>query len=160
MMVSTNLNSSSVEELLLLFADVLDELKKRGVTRSRNNPVADYAEWLVARKLDLYLEGKSNCGYDARSNDGERYQLKTRRLDKTNKSRLLGVIRNYEGNEFDYLVGILFNRDFKVVNAYKIPHECIKDHSRFSEHQNGHLLHLSGKILEDGRVEDITNKFR
>jgi hypothetical protein len=160
MMVSSNLSSSSVEELLILFADILDELKKRGVTRSRNNPVADYAEWLVARKLDLNLEGRSTSGFDARSRDGVRYQIKTRRLDATNKSRLLGVIRNYEKNEFDYLVGILFNRDFKVVKTYKIPHECIKDHSRFSEHQNGHLLHLSGKILEDHRVEDITNKFK
>jgi hypothetical protein len=32
----------STPELLRCFADILDELKQRGV-----NPVADYAEWLT-----------------------------------------------------------------------------------------------------------------
>jgi len=31
----------------------MDELKERKVIRTFNNPVADYAEWLVALKQDL-----------------------------------------------------------------------------------------------------------
>jgi len=34
----------TVRENLKLFADVLDELKSREVTRSMNNPLGDYAE--------------------------------------------------------------------------------------------------------------------
>lgn len=37
----------STPELLRCFADILDELKQRGIVRTRNNPVADYAEWLT-----------------------------------------------------------------------------------------------------------------
>ena len=39
--------------LLRLFAEVLDELKDRGVLRSRNNPVGDYSEQLAIRAFGL-----------------------------------------------------------------------------------------------------------
>ena len=42
-------------ELLKCFADVLDELKERGVVRTRNNPVSDYAEWLEAQPKSAKL---------------------------------------------------------------------------------------------------------
>ena len=143
-------------ELLRCFADILDELKERRTIRTRNNPVADYAEWLVARQLGLLLERNSKRGYDATDQNGKRYQIKSRRLDQANKSRQLSVIRNLEAAEFDYLVGILFNRDFTVKEAYKIPHDVIKEHARFSEHQNGYIFHLKGEVLTAPRVEDIT----
>ena len=46
-------------QLLQCFADILDELKERRIVRTRNNPVADYAEWLVTRQLGLSLERSS-----------------------------------------------------------------------------------------------------
>ena len=147
----------TVSKLLRCFADILDELKKREVVRTRNNPVADYAEWLVTQQLGLSLERSSNRGYDAiDQKSGKRYQIKSRRLDPTNESKLLSVIRNLDTNEFDYLVGVLFNRDFTVKEAYKIPHSVIREHARFSEHVNGHLLHLQGEVLTARGVENIT----
>lgn len=155
-MTKFDAKASSSLDLLECFADILDELKKRGVVRSRNNPVADYAEWLVAKKLGLSLERNSRSGYDATTRSGERIQIKSRRLDPSSKSHQLSVIRNLEAREFDYLIGVLFNRDFTVKEAYKIAHGVIAKYARFSEHQNGHILHLRGEILKDPRVEDIT----
>ena len=146
----------TVSELLKCFADVLDELKKRKIVRTRNNPVADYAEWLVTQQLGLSLERSSKRGYDATDQSGKRYQVKSRRLDQTNKSKQLSVIRNLDAGEFDYLIGILFNRDFTVNEGYKIPHGVIREHARFSEHQNGYILHLQGEVLTAPRVENIT----
>lgn len=143
--------------LLRYFADILDELKQRGVVRTRNNPVADYAEWLVAQRLGLSLERNSRSGYDATSRMNERFQIKSRRLDPSNKSRQLSVIRNLDAGEFDYLIGVLFHRDFTVKEAYRIPHGVIAKYARFSRHQNGHILYLSGDALRDPSVEDITN---
>jgi hypothetical protein len=40
----------STRELLSLFARILEELRRRKVVRSSNNPVADYTEWLVAKR--------------------------------------------------------------------------------------------------------------
>ncbi len=128
----------TVSELLGCFANVLDELKKRKIVRTRNNPVADYAEWLVAQQLGLSLERNSKRGYDATAQNGKCYQIKSRRLDQANESRILSVIRNLDAAEFDYLIGILFNRDFTVKEAYKIPRGVIKKHARFSEHQHGY----------------------
>ena len=150
----------TVSELLGCFANVLDELKKRKIVRTRNNPVADYAEWLVTQQLGLSLERSSKRGYDATDHSGKRYQIKSRRLDQTNESKQLSVIRNLDNNEFHYLVGVLFNRDFTVKEAYKIPHSVIREHASFSEHQNGHILHLQGEVLTAPGVEDITEVLR
>jgi hypothetical protein len=149
----------STPDLLRHFADIMDELKQRGVVRTRNNPVGDYAEWLVAQRLDLSLERNSKSGYDATNTSGERFQIKSRRLDPSNNSRQLSVIRNLDAGEFDYLIGILFDRDFTVNKAYKVPHGIIAKYARFSKHQNGHILHLRGDILRDPCVEDITHVF-
>jgi hypothetical protein len=149
----------STPDLLRHFANILDELKQRGVVRTRNNPVADYAEWMVAQRLDLSLERNSKSGYDAINTSGERFQIKSRRLDPSNNSRQLSVIRNLHAGEFDYLIGILFDRDFTVNKAYKIPHSVIAKYARFSKHQNGHIFHLRGDILRDPGVEDITHVF-
>ncbi len=155
-MAEFNWETLTVPELLRCFANILDELKERKVVRTRNNPVADYAEWLVTQQLGLSLERSSKRGYDAIDQNGKRYQIKSRRLDPTNESKLLSVIRNLDTNEFDYLVGVLFNRDFTVKEAYKIPHSVIREHARFSEHVNGHLLHLQGEVLTAPGVENIT----
>jgi hypothetical protein len=152
-----DLKALSTSDLLRHFANILDELKQRNVVRTRNNPVADYAEWLVSKKLALRLEPNSKFGYDAISDANERFQIKSRRLDPSNKSRQLSVIRNLESKEFDYLIVVLFNKDFTVKEAYKIPHHLIGKFSRFSKHQNGHILNLRGDILKRTDVEDITH---
>lgn len=145
--------------LLQQFADTLDELKRRGIVRTRNNPVADYAEWLVSKILGLSLVRNSNSGYDAINEKGERFQIKGRRLDPANNSRQLSVIRNLQANEFDYLIGIIFNRDFEVIEAYKIPQYVIKEYASFSSHQNGHILQLRGDVLNNQLVQNITQSF-
>lgn len=143
-------------DLLRYYADILDELKHRDVVRTSNNPVGDYAELLVAQKLGFSLERNSKSGYDATDPTNKRIQIKSRRLSSASGNRRLSVIRNLDSKEFDYLVGVLFNRDFTVKEAYKIPHDTISDYARFSEHQNGHILSLRGGILSDPRVNEIT----
>lgn len=158
-MTRFTLKTLSIPSLLKQFGDILDELKRRGVVRTRNNPVADYAEWLVAQKLGFELERNSRSGYDATNKSGERFQVKGRRLDPSNKSRQLSIIRNLDTNEFDYLIGILFDKDFTVLEAYKIPRRIIRKYARFSEHQNGHILQLRGAVLKDQAVKDLTPIF-
>jgi len=152
-----NLRILSIKALLIQFAKTLDELKRRGVVRTRNNPVADYAEWLTVDALGLTLERNSKSGFDAKNNKGKKFQIKGRRLDKSNQSRQLSVIRNLDEKEFDYLIGIIFDHDFIVKEAYKIPHKLISRYARFSKHQNGHILQLKGPILQDSNVEDLTS---
>ncbi|MBI2937163.1 MAG: hypothetical protein HYY22_03060 [Thaumarchaeota archaeon] len=155
-MVEFDPKSFSTVGLLKCYSQIMDELKDRNVIRTRNNPSADYAEWLVSKKLGLKLEPNSSSGYDAVNTTGERVQIKSRRLDPSNNSRQLGVIRNLDGNEFDFLIGVVFDKDFNVKDAYKIPRNIISKFARFSKHQNGHILHLQGELLNTPSVDNIT----
>jgi hypothetical protein len=153
--MQVDLQKPHFHDLLVLFGDVLDELKRRGIVRSRNNPVADYAEWLVSKAFNLNLQPNSNSGFDAIDSNGVKYQIKGRRLHPSNQSRQLGVIRNLKAKKFDFLIGVIFDKDFSVLEAYKIPHRLIKANSRFSKHQNGNILILKGDILSTKGVERI-----
>src|SRR2546427_8813981 len=146
-MAKSDLEKLSIRELLAPYADDLDELNRRGVLKSQNNPVADYTEWLVARALDLKLERNSRRGFDASDSNNVRYQIKGRRLHPSNPSRQLSIIRKLDSKEFEFLVAVLFSRDFSPQEAYKIPREQVERHARFSRHQNGHILILEGDVL-------------
>jgi len=71
--INAELDGRSDEELLVSWADIMSELSRRGLIRTANNPVADYAEHLVAKLLGLSLEGNSKASYDAVGSDGIRY---------------------------------------------------------------------------------------
>jgi hypothetical protein len=45
------LNALNNLELLSLHSEILTQLRSRGVIRTKNNPVGDYAEWLVSNAL-------------------------------------------------------------------------------------------------------------
>nr|VFK21824.1 MAG: hypothetical protein BECKLPF1236B_GA0070989_12775 [Candidatus Kentron sp. LPFa] len=85
-----NLSVMSEARLLRLHASIINELKARGVVRTRNNPIGDYyTEWLVAEALDLELTDNCAAGYDATNSNGKRYQIKGRRITPENNSRQL-----------------------------------------------------------------------
>ncbi len=131
------------KDLLRLYNDLMEELRERELIRSSNNPVCDYAEKIVADKLNLKLERGSNKGYDAiDEKTGLRYQIKSRRLTKHNTSRQLGVIRNWKQQLFDYLIVVIFNEYFEPEEIWQIPHKVINKYSKFSVHQNGFILIL------------------
>lgn len=155
-----NIEKLDIHELLSLYASVMEELMERKVVRTSNNPVADYAEYLVARKMNFKLAPNSTSGYDASDESGVRYQIKGRRITAHNKSRQLGVIRKLDQDTFDYLIAVVFDRSFDVLAVYQIPRQIISLYSRFSVHVNGHILQLRGEILNDKMVKNLTALFR
>ena len=77
------MQNAEMEQILALmnqYAAVLITLNERGVIRTYNSPVGDFAEWLVSQKLGLRLEKNSARGLDATGSDGLRYQIKSGRL--------------------------------------------------------------------------------
>ena len=67
-----------VLELLSFYAQTIDELFNRGIVRSANSPVSDYAEHLVCNALSLEAAPPSTKGFDATDNKGIRYEIKAR----------------------------------------------------------------------------------
>jgi hypothetical protein len=155
------LSGATPSQLLSLYTDILSELRHRGVTRSSNNPAADYAEYLVAKALALDLATNSTAGYDATDPvTGLRYQVKGRRPTASNPSRQLGAIRNLPDRHFDYLAGVLFAEDFSVARSCLIPTAVVEQEAKYIAHTNSWMLHLRDGLWSQDGVQDITDMMR
>jgi len=143
-------SKESDSELLAAYAELMEELRRRNIIRTSNNPVADYAEKIAVERLGLTQVGKEAKGFDAVDAQGYRYQIKGRRITRHSSSRRLSVIRNLSDRLFDYLVAVIFDESFKVKEIWQIPYEFVKEHSRHSEHQNGHIFCANPEVLKLG----------
>jgi hypothetical protein len=153
-----NLSQVKVGELLRLYTEVLDELRQRGVTRSTNNPVADYTEHLVSTKLGLTLGSNSAAGFDAVDADDRRYQIKGRRLTPQNQSTELSAIRNLPDRPFDFLIAVVYRSDFTIDYAAQVPYEVVVELATFVQHTNAYRFLMRRNVLTDARVIDITSR--
>ena len=149
-----------VRELLQEYVNVLDALAETEAIRSKNNPVADYAEWLVAKALGFELVAKSMKGHDAVDPEGRRYEVKARRLTASNGSRQLSAIRSLADRHFDALVGVLFDHDFNVHRAAMIPWTVVDELSSHSGHTNDAKFILRDSVWDVQGVVDVTDKLR
>jgi len=150
----------SVSDLLNLNGKVSEELRRRLILRSSNNPTGDYGEWLFAKAFKWRLEGNSNSGYDARDRENRRIQIKCRRLTARNPSRLLSAIRNLDKDPFDILAAVLLNEQFQVQRAALIPIHVVRENVTRSDHVNAHRFHLRDKIWNFLGVDDVTEELR
>jgi len=152
-----DLQSFCISDLLTLFSGIIEELRQRNVTRSSNNPVADYAEYLCEKALTLHRAGNSTKGFDASDCDGARYQIKGRRLTRHSSFRQLGVLRDLDARPFDFLVGILFSEDFQVLKACLLPIEQVRANSEYIEHTNSWRFILRDNIWALPETKDISS---
>lgn len=150
------LKDQPADLLLRLFAETLEELRRRKIVRSSNNPVADYAERIAAHALRLQLIGKSGAGHDGEDASGGRYQIKGRRVTPHNDSRQLSFMRNLDARPFDYLVGIIFDAEFRIHRACVVPFDVVQKRAAFSKHVNAHRLLLRDEVWSVPGVRDVT----
>jgi hypothetical protein len=154
-MNADDLSDVSNAELYKLWSRTMRELRRRGLVRSSNNPVADIAERLAADRLGASLVAQSVRGYDAVDVNGIRYQVKSRRLTPENSSRQLSFIRNLDAHEFDFLVIVLFDEILAMLGMWKLPHSLVTSYARWSPHVNGHILRADDRVLADPEVERL-----
>jgi hypothetical protein len=153
-----DLSGQSVADLLRLYTQVLDELRRQGVIRSINNPAADYTEYLVATKLGLTRCDNSASGYDAEDPAGHRFQIKGRRLTPQNPSTELGAIRNLPDRPFDFLIAVVYRADFTIDYAANVPYEVVVELAKYQKHTNAYRFLMRRSVLGDPRVTDITSR--
>lgn len=115
------------------------------------NIVGAYAELLVANKLGLVLENKSNKDYDAESPDGKKYQIKSRWIKKglgNSGQKEFGPIKYCDSRAypFDVLILVVFNDDLLSPSIYQIHSESIN--SLLNIKDKGRPAHLKkGKVI-------------
>lgn len=157
----TNLDGSTVPELLAMYASILNELRRRGVVRSGNAPAGDYAEWLVARALDGTLVANFSVpSYDLTLDDGTRIQVKCRLVSAppTAGQTQTSPFRSWE---FDLAALVLLDaQTYQPVLGVLLPVAVVQQHARPRSHVNGHVVFIRPPLLDDPAVIDITDKLR
>lgn len=156
---SSFLGEASVQELLALHSGVIAELRGRGIVRTSNSPLGDYAEHLFAEAFGWKLSDNSSSGHDA-ALDGVRYQIKARRITPANPSRLLGAIRRLPEVPFDMLAAVLLDEGYKVIKAILIPHALVLERSRHVGHTNSWRLVLDDRWWAMPGITDVTSELR
>lgn len=141
-------------EMLNLHEDILFELKKRGIAKTRNQPVSECAKWLVRRELDLKEVKNPNEKYDGVDKDGKRYLVRSRNIID-NRAIQFSVIRNLENKNFDYLIIVTFSNSFKDVDAYKIAHSYLLEAAEPNNYQNGYIVKKNKLNLNDSRIQKL-----
>lgn len=156
-----DLKRQTPRALLTLHGDIMEELRRRGIVRSANNPTGDLAEYIFCKAYDWDREGNSKAGFDASCKETrKKYQIKARRLTSRNKSRQLSAIRELDSRHFDYLAAILFNERYEVVRAIIVPHNSIRARCTYVKHTNSHKLLLHDDIWNLPKAEDVTVHLR
>jgi hypothetical protein len=152
-----DLRGKSTNELLALSRAILAELRRRGVIRTGNAPAGDYAELLVRVATGGELAPNSQRSWDVLTPDGERLQVKARVVTnpKTQGERQLSVFRSWD---FDSAVVVLFDDEFKVWRAARLPVVLLREQARFVEHVRGHRILARDELLDAG--EDWTERLR
>lgn len=147
-------------EILSLFADIIEELGRRGLTRSKNNPVADYAEHLACKAFALIPAGKSTKGYDGTDSAGKKYEIKSRQKSARSNPTHFSAFRDLQHRYFDFLVAVLFSQDFAVLRAALIPYHRVLTLSFYQEHVNGWILPVRDSVWAADGVVDVTARLK
>lgn len=147
-------------DLLRLHAQVGDALRSRKITRSANNPTGDLAEFLFCKAFGWQQGTNSAANVDAIDDDGTRYQIKGRRINRYNASRQLSAIRDLNGKRFDFLAAVLFLEDYSILRAAIIPHAIIVERSVFVARTNSHKFVLRDDVWEVHGVIDVSGSLR
>ena len=156
----TNIAKLPTSDLLALYANIINELRSRGFTRSENSPVGDLAEYLFCKAFNWERAGNSKANLDAVDSQGKRYQIKARRLTHRNTSRQLSAIRDLHGNHFDMLAGVLFKEDFGILRAALVPRAIVVDRARFQQLTNSYRFFLRNDVWDMQGVRDVTEELR
>ena len=88
------------------------------------------------------------------------YEIKARRVTPTNKSRQLSAIRDIEGEHFNFLIAVVYNKNFEVILALKIPRAVVVAKSSFVKSTNSFKLMADDRLQNEPGVEDIAPLLR
>ena len=154
------LSTFSESGLFSLYRAILSELKSRGVIRTENAPVGDYAEYLVATALGGQLAPNSEKSWDVLGSDGEKLQVKARVVsDPAEPGQLqLSPFRSFG---FDSAVIVLLSAtDYAVSRASKVPRYVVESSAIHRQHVNGKVLFARPEIMGHPDATDLTATLR
>jgi hypothetical protein len=140
----------SINELWLKFNEYSNKLAD-ALGRTKNI-VGEYAEYLAHQYYGGKLLDISGSSADIETEDGTRYQVKSRKTGGS-LSTQLNVIRSWD---FDYLVVIIFDSSGMLSKALEVPVGVAREYGTKNSHQNGWIITTTQEFLNDKRSKDIS----
>jgi hypothetical protein len=158
-----SIDGASIPDLLAGYAKTLGILKARGVLRTANAPLGDYAEWLVWRAFGGTIEPNSTKSHDVSDATGRRLQVKARLVSErpTPGQLQTSVFRTWN---FDFAVLVqLAERDYAVVRASMLPALVFdegRSNAKWSEHVKGWAVFMTPALMGHSDAVDVTQALR
>lgn len=151
-----DIETATVPQLLAQYAEILAELRKREVVRTRNAPIGDYAEFLSAAVYGGELEPNSGKSYDLIAADGRSVQVKARTIgDGVRSSAKFSAFRSFD---FDVAVFLAFDlSSYDLVWAHEVPSAEVRSATSYSAHTNASTVRIS-TARQLGT--DVTDRFQ
>ncbi|MFY9999658.1 MAG: hypothetical protein WAK76_09200 [Trebonia sp.] len=155
-----DLSTVSDSGLFSLYRAILSELKHRGVIRTENAPVGDYAEYLVATALGGKLARNAEKSWDVLGEGGEKLQVKARVVSDPAKPGQL-QLSPFRSFGFDSAVIVLLSAtDYAVSRASKVPRCVVESSAIYRQHVNGKILFARPEIMGHPDATDLTAALR
>ncbi|MBF6145480.1 MULTISPECIES: DUF6998 domain-containing protein [Nocardia] len=142
----------TVPDLLRLWADSMAELRSRDLIRTGNNPVGDLAEAIAYAHYGGERGSFSQKGWDIRTPEGERIQVKGMRRTPNNKRSNLSAIRD---TDYDTLLAVIFDENFNLADAFTMPRQAVEAAFPHRAYINGIIPRLSKSLMTSGQIARI-----
>lgn len=155
-----DLASLEVRELLALSASCISELRDRGVVRTGNAPLGDYAEWLALQALGGELAPNSERSFDLTTPSGQKVQVKSRRVSTPPRS---GQLQSSPFRSWGFdsaLFMLLDEHTYEVMRACSVPVEVVQELSRYVPHVNGSNAYMTEDLMGHPDASDMTAQLR
>jgi len=155
-----NLDKLKNKEIIALYSDIIIELKKRKIIRTKNL-LGDLGEYLT---IDFYCNtpGLPNLqaapsgtqNIDAISRKGERYSI------KSTSGNLTGVFYGLndpdaiekEMQKFEYVIIVLFSNDFRLEKILEISWSLFLNHKKWHKTMRGWNISITKKLIKEATI--------
>jgi len=154
------INNLTTEQLIDAYSDIINQLKERGVIRTKNL-IGDLGEYLAIEHFNK-LPNKSNLNIappgtkniDAISRNGERYSVKSTTGNTT------GVFSGLEdpGSEkkdtqkFEYVLVVMFSDNFKLDKILEIDWNLFLKHKKWHGTMKAWNLSITKALLSEAEI--------
>ena len=114
--VPADADPTRVLELLRSYEAILEELIQRGVSRTYDAPVGQYAEWLAEQRLDGKRAANAEKSYDLTCPDFGKVQVEAR-IARGHSKRGEKQLSPFRSFDFCHALVLIFESDYTVQSA-------------------------------------------
>ena len=151
-----NLDKLNDDELIDLYPMLLDQLKARGIIRTKNI-IGELGEYIAKREYknnpklpELQLNLSSTKNIDATSIKGERYAIKSTSTNLTGVFHSL-PIKDDKVVYFEYLIIVIFNKDYSLSEIYELTWKEFLRFRKMKPPENKFNLPVTNELKQTAR---------